>query len=118
MSSYTGLYVQRLKDGKIDSVQVVDPFGNSLSLEPETYIERQINPAINELPDTGNYSAALPQPELSPVIIALADWVKGGEISKEAFYRMQQFSFILQDIDGDFKLTPYGEQILRENGLV
>ncbi len=118
MSSYTGLYVQHLENRKIDSIQVVDPFGNSLSLEPETYIERQINPPIDKLPDIESYRAALAQSKVSPVIIALADWVKGQRVSEEAFYRMQQFSFIFQDINGDFKLTPYGAQTLRENGLV
>lgn len=118
MSSYTGLYVQRLNNGKIDSVQVVDPFGNSLPLEPETYIERQIKPPLEELPDIDDYRAALAQPKVSPVIIALADWVKGQRVSDEALYRMQQFGFIFPDINGELKLTPYGEQTLRENGFV
>jgi len=52
MSDYTGQYVQRLSNGKIDSVQVVDQFGNSLPLIAEIYIQRQIRPPIDQLPDT------------------------------------------------------------------
>ena len=51
MSDYTGQYVQRLSNGKIDSVQVVDQFGNSLPLIAEIYIQRQIRPPIDQLPD-------------------------------------------------------------------
>lgn len=117
MSSYTGLYVQRLSNGKIDSVQVVDPFGNSLPLDPETYIERQIKPSIEQLPDIDSYKAAA-EPNISPVILALANWVKGQKISDEALYRMQQFSFVYPDKNGNLQLTPSGEQTLRKNGLV
>lgn len=118
MSSYRGLYVQRLENGEIDSVQVVDPLGNSLPLEPQKYIERQINPPIEELPDIDGYRATLAKPKVSPVINALADWVNGQKVSEEDIYRMQQFSFIFPDINGDLKLTPYGERTLQENGLV
>ncbi len=118
MSSYTGLYVQRLESGEIHGVQVVDPFGNSLSLEPEIYIQRQINPPINTLPNIDDYKAGISKPKVSPIIIALVDWVNGKNVSEEALYRMQQFSFIFPDFNGVLKLTPYGEQTLRDNGLL
>lgn len=54
-SSYTGLYVQRLSDGKIHSVQVIDTAGNSIPLEPSIYIERAIKPQIEQLPDEKDY---------------------------------------------------------------
>ncbi len=55
MSSYTGLYVQRLSEGRIHSVQVSNPFGNSIPLEPETYIARDVKPPIDQLPDERDY---------------------------------------------------------------
>lgn len=55
MSSYTGLYVQRLGSGVIHSVQVVDTAGNSIPLDPETYIERQVRPPIDDLPELEDY---------------------------------------------------------------
>lgn len=54
-SSYKGLYVQRLSDGTIHSVQVVDPGGNSIPLDPQTYIDRDVRPPIDELPDLEGY---------------------------------------------------------------
>jgi hypothetical protein len=54
-SSYKGLYVQRLADGTICSVQVVDTGGNSISLPPNIYIERDVKPPIEQLPDQENY---------------------------------------------------------------
>lgn len=54
-SSYKGLYVQRLSDGVIHSVQVVDPGGNSISLETQEYINRNVKPPIDELPDLEDY---------------------------------------------------------------
>jgi len=54
-SSYTGLYVQRLSDGKIHSVQVVDTAGNSIPLDPHIYIERDIKPPMEQLPDEKDY---------------------------------------------------------------
>lgn len=55
---------------------------------------------------------------ISPVIKALADWVKGITVSKEAIYRMQQSGFVMIDNNGQLILTPSGKQTLRENGLV
>lgn len=54
-SSYKGLYVQRLSDGTIHSVQVVDTGGNSISLDPDAYIERNVQPPIGQLPDLEDY---------------------------------------------------------------
>ncbi|RUO44513.1 hypothetical protein [Idiomarina aquatica] len=54
-SSYKGLYVQRFSDGIIHSVQVVDSGGNSIPLEPQTYIDRDVQPPIDELPDLEDY---------------------------------------------------------------
>ena len=51
MSQYTGLYVQRLSDGSIFSVQVKDPNGNEANLDHWEYIKRGIQPDINSLPD-------------------------------------------------------------------
>ncbi len=50
LSSYTGLYVQRLNDGTVYSVQVTDPYGNELPLNPQDYIDRGIQPPIDQLP--------------------------------------------------------------------
>lgn len=55
-SSYKGLYVQRLTDGKVHSVQVVDTAGNSIPLDPEIYIERDVEPPIDQLPDIDQYN--------------------------------------------------------------
>ncbi len=55
-SSYRGLYVQRLSDGTIHSVQVVDAGGNSIPLDPDTYIQRGVEPPIDHLPDIYEYN--------------------------------------------------------------
>jgi hypothetical protein len=55
-SSYTRLYVQRLSDGTIHSVQVVDTGGNSIPLDPDTYIKRDVKPLIDQLPDQEDYN--------------------------------------------------------------
>jgi hypothetical protein len=55
-SSYTGLYVQRLSDGIIHNVQVVDTAGISIPLDPDTYIERDVKPPIDQLPDQEDYN--------------------------------------------------------------
>lgn len=118
MSSYTGLYVQRLSNGEIASVQVVDPFGNSLSLEPEIYTERQIKPPIEQLPDMENYKVVTEKPQISPIILELANWVKGQTVSADTLYKIQQFGFIYPDGNGKLQLTPSGKQILQEKRLV
>jgi pyruvate/oxaloacetate carboxyltransferase len=55
MSTYVGLYVQRLSDGSIYSVQVKDQAGISLPLEPQEYIRRGIKPEIDRLPNIEDY---------------------------------------------------------------
>lgn len=54
-SSYKGLYVQRLSDGTIRSVQVVDTGGISIPLDPDTYIQRDVKPPIDQLPNQEDY---------------------------------------------------------------
>lgn len=51
MSEYKGLYVQRLTDGSVFAVQVKDPYGNETSLDPNTYVQRGIEPPLDSLPD-------------------------------------------------------------------
>lgn len=58
MSSYTGLYVQRLSDGSIHGVQVRDTVGNENSLDPLEYLARAIQPPIDRLPDFDHYFEA------------------------------------------------------------
>jgi len=55
MSSYTGLYVQRLSNGDICGVQVIDTAGNENSLDPFLYQQRGIQPPIEQLPDLDDY---------------------------------------------------------------
>lgn len=50
MSDYKGLYVQRLTDGSIFAVQVKDLHGNENSLDPNTYVQRGIEPPLDSLP--------------------------------------------------------------------
>ena len=54
-SSYKGLYVQRSSDGTIHSVQVVDTGGNSIPLDKDTYIQRDVKPPIDQLPEQEDY---------------------------------------------------------------
>jgi hypothetical protein len=56
MSSYTGLYVQRLSNGVIFGVQVLDTAGMENSLDPFVYQQRGIQPPIERLPDLEDYS--------------------------------------------------------------
>lgn len=56
MSSYTGLYVQRLSTGQIHGVQVRDTAGTDVPLDPTEYRARGIQPPIEELPDLEEYS--------------------------------------------------------------
>lgn len=55
MSAYKGLYVQRLSDGLIHSVQVQDVGGIGLPLSPLDYVNREISPPIQTLPDEDQY---------------------------------------------------------------
>ena len=56
-TSYKGIFVQKLTDGSIFAVQVEDPNGNSISLDPKSYTLRQIPPPIDQLPDQQEYQA-------------------------------------------------------------
>ena len=49
-SVYTGLYVQKFENGEIHTVQVFDTTGNSMPLNVDVYIERNIKPEISSLP--------------------------------------------------------------------
>lgn len=53
-SSYRGLYVQ-CSNGQIHSVQVADPGGISIPLTPEIYLEKEIMPPMESLPDAEQY---------------------------------------------------------------
>lgn len=55
MSAYTGIYTQRLADNSIISVQVKDEFGHENVLDPQTYISRNIQPALGKLPSKEEY---------------------------------------------------------------
>lgn len=53
-----------------------------------------------------------------PVILALADWVRGNHVSEDALYRMQQFGFIFPNASGKLEITVHGQEALREYGLI
>lgn len=54
-SSYRGLFIQKTADGLIHSVQVVDTAGISIPLDPNTYLQRDVHPPIETLPDVLEY---------------------------------------------------------------
>ena len=54
-SSYMGLYVQRLSDGTIRSVQVRNPYGHSFAMDPDLYLARDVQPPMEQLPDVEDY---------------------------------------------------------------
>lgn len=58
MSSYTGLYVQRLSSSEIFSVQAADTGGKSLLLNPDDCVNRGIKPPIDEPPDFWKYHSS------------------------------------------------------------
>ena len=58
MSTYVGLYVQRLSDGTIYNVQVRDAAGIELPLTPEQYRASGIRPELESLPDVEAYRTA------------------------------------------------------------
>lgn len=53
-SSYIGLYVNRYSNGQIHEVGVAAGV-NSILLSPETYLEREIQPPMESLPDFNQY---------------------------------------------------------------
>ena len=124
MSGYEkGLCVQRLSTGGIFSVRAVDTAGITIDLAPDVYINRGIQPNINQLPDIDDYQPEPepepePEPQIAWFILALANWVKSKEATEEALYRMQQFGFIFPNpSSGEMELTTVGEETLREHGL-
>lgn len=54
-SSDMGLYVQRRNDGTIHSVQVRDPYGHTLAMDPDLYVARDVQPPLEQLPDIEDY---------------------------------------------------------------
>lgn len=56
MTSFTGLYVQRLSTGVICDVQVIDAAGNENSLAVDVYQKNGIQPPIEQLPDMEVYN--------------------------------------------------------------
>ena len=54
-SSYKGLYVQRYSNGQIHNVQVADQNGYSIPLNPDVYLERDVKPPMESLPDVEEY---------------------------------------------------------------
>ena len=54
-SVYTGLYVQKFENGEIHTVQVFYTTGNSMPLDVDVYIEREIKPDIKTLPTQEEY---------------------------------------------------------------
>ena len=55
MSTYKGIFVQRLNDGTIYGVQVLEESGHEVTWKPGDYIERGIEPAIDSLPNQEDY---------------------------------------------------------------
>lgn len=55
VSSYKGLYVECDSNGQIHNVQVADPNGNSIPLNPSIYLERDVKPPMDSLPDVVEY---------------------------------------------------------------
>jgi hypothetical protein len=58
------------------------------------------------------------EPNISSVILQLADWVSGLDVSPENIRKMQNFGFIFPDETGQLQLTPSGEQVLGENKVL
>lgn len=56
MSSFTGLYVQRLNSGEISGVYVLDATGTENALDPNVYTQSGIQPPIEQLPDLVEYN--------------------------------------------------------------
>jgi hypothetical protein len=54
-SNYKGIYVQRYSNGQIHNVQVAYLNGNSIPLNPDDYLERDVKPLMESLPDVGEY---------------------------------------------------------------
>lgn len=117
-SSYTGLYVQRLKDGTIVNVQVVDTAGGNYALDPHIYIQRGCKPPIDELPDLADYKPQPPARQISPLIEALHHWnQKTRQVTGEAIQGFEMAGWIARDKNGNLAMTAPGRQVLRDNGF-
>ena len=57
-SDHTGLYIQKNSNEKIHTVQIVDNAGNSMPLDAEIYIEREIKPDIKFLPTKEEFESS------------------------------------------------------------
>lgn len=55
-TEYEGLYVQRLLNGKIISVQIINNDGYTMPIAPDLYVLQAIEPPIDQLPDRYRYS--------------------------------------------------------------
>jgi hypothetical protein len=117
MTNHKGLYVKKLNNQKIEEVIICDPSGKLIALTPEKYIDHNLAPKIDELPDEREYKSQQ-KSEISPIIIALANWANGNLASPEETYRMQQFGFIYPDSQGILRITASGKQALKDNGLI
>lgn len=115
MSSYTGLYVQRLTTGHVHGVQVDDGAGIENSLNPDVYTARGIQPPIDQLPDIDIYFAA--RRGSSPVILNLARALRGQPVTDVELGHIVHHGFAMEDGQGRLQLTEYGKQTLRDNGL-
>ena len=56
MENYKGLFIQKLSNGEIFSVQVQDTHGHDIAINTLDYIIRGIKPDIKLLPDERTYS--------------------------------------------------------------
>jgi hypothetical protein len=54
MTSYKGMCVFRLGSGAIFNAKVEDAAGNQLTISPDDYLRRGVNPPIDQLPDCGD----------------------------------------------------------------
>ena len=57
MTLYKGICVFRLSSGAIFNVKVEDTAGNQLTISPDEYLRRGINPPIDQLPDCSDAQA-------------------------------------------------------------
>ena len=53
MTSYRGICVLRLENGTVIDVQVEDTDGIGLTIDPQTYRQRGVQPPIENLPPCG-----------------------------------------------------------------
>lgn len=51
MTQYTGSCAARIATGEIINVHVVDATGNGMTLSPGEYVNRGVQPPLDQLPD-------------------------------------------------------------------